>query len=234
MVADEQALSPQQGGADALEMVQVQFARTNRLDADAALHLLGRIVGAAEQAGETGKQGLDLRPEQAAGVEVRQEMMHGQQGMDFLGAEPQAGQLIVRADPLSGLFEAIAAEVAVEPDRRVQAVAHVGQVALERGPGDGETLLQRRTGDAVARAEDLVDLVDSFHVVHREPRRIGSLSHCLAVSPSLVILAQAGNRCKSYAVAGVLHKTLELGPVASAGPGHRHSGALRSGAIWQG
>ena len=166
MVADQQALSPQQGGADALEVVQVQFARTDRLDADAALHLLGRVVGAAEQAGEPGEQGPDLRPEQAAGVEVREEMMHGQQRMDFLGAEPQPGQLIVRADPLSGLLEAVAAQVAVEADRRVQAVAHVGEVALERGPGDAETFQQLLAGDAVARAENLVDLVNPLHVVH--------------------------------------------------------------------
>jgi len=76
--------------------------------------------------------------------------------MDFLGAQPQAGQFLVRADSLSGLLEAVAAQVAVEADRRVQAVA------LERGPGDAEAFLQRRAGDAVARAENLVDLVDSL------------------------------------------------------------------------
>jgi len=110
--------------------------------------------------GETGKQGPDLRPEQAAGREVRQEMMHGQQHMDFLGAETQAGQLILRADPLSGLLEVVAAQAAVEADRRVEPVAHVVEVALELGPREAEAFLQPRAGEAVAGAENLVDLVD--------------------------------------------------------------------------
>ena len=169
MIADQQPFSPQQGGADALELLHVQFAGSDRLDANATLHLLGRIVGAAEQAGETGKQGPDLRPEQAAGVELRPEMMHGQQRMDFLGAEPQAEQLIVRAEPLSGLLEVVAAHVAVEADQRVQPVTNVDEVALQRGPGDAGAFLQLRAGEAVAYAENLVDLVDSFHFVHRQP-----------------------------------------------------------------
>ena len=119
--------------------------------------------------------------------------MHGQQRMDFIGAELQAGQLTVRADPLSGLLEAVAAQVAMDADRRVQAVTHVGQVALEHGPGDAEAFLQPRAGDSVAGAENLVD---SFHVVHGRPRVICGLGHRLDVSPLPGILAQAGRRCK--------------------------------------
>ena len=95
---------------------------------------------------QAGEQGLDLRAEQAAGVEVREEVLHGQQGMDFLGGEPQARQLVLRADPLTGLLEAIAAQVAVEDQRCVQAVAHVGDVAFQGRPGDAEALLKFGTG----------------------------------------------------------------------------------------
>jgi hypothetical protein len=83
--ADDQALPPQERRADGLEVVEVEFAGTDALDADAALQFLGRVVGSTEQAAEAGEQRLDLRPEQAAGVEIREQMLHGQQGVDFLG-----------------------------------------------------------------------------------------------------------------------------------------------------
>ena len=124
----------EQGGANGLEMVEMEFAGADGLDADAALHFLNGVVGGAKQAGEAGEQGLDLRSEQAAGIEVGEQMLHGEQGMDFLGGEPQAWQLILWADPLPGLLEAVAAQVAVEDEGSVQAIPHVGDVALERGP----------------------------------------------------------------------------------------------------
>ena len=169
VVADHQALAAEQGGADRLEMVEMELAGADRLDADAALHFLDRVVGGAEQAGEAGEQGLDLRAEQAAGVEVREEVLHGQQGMDFLGGEPQARQLVLRADPLTGLLEAIATQIAVEDQRRVQAVAHVGDVAFQGRPGDAEALLKFGTGDEGPVAQHLVDLVDAFHAAHIHP-----------------------------------------------------------------
>ena len=166
VVSDDEALAAEQGRADGLEMIEMEFAGADGLDADAALHFLNRVVGGAEQAGEAGEQGLDLRSEQAAGVEVREEVLHGQQGMDFLGGEPQSRQLILRADPLPGLLEAVAAQVSVEDQGRIQAVPHVGDIALERGPGNTEAFLQFLAGYEVPCAENLIDLVDALHAAH--------------------------------------------------------------------
>ena len=82
----------------AWKVVEVELAGADCLDADTALYFLDRIIGGAEQAGEAGEQWLDLRAEQAAGVKVRQEMLHSQQSVDFLGGEPQARQLVLRAN----------------------------------------------------------------------------------------------------------------------------------------
>ena len=73
----------------------------------------------------------------------------------------------MRTDPLSALLEAVAAQAAVENEWGVQAIAHVGEVALERRPGDAETFLQFLAGDRLASAENLVDLVDTFNAAHR-------------------------------------------------------------------
>lgn len=82
------------------------------------------------QAGESGEQRLGSAAERATGVEIRQEVLHGQQRMDFLSGEPQTGQFILWADTLAGLFESVAAQFAVEDQWCIQSVAHVGDIAL--------------------------------------------------------------------------------------------------------
>jgi hypothetical protein len=42
------------------------------------------------KAGDPRHQGLDMGTEQAARVQVGEQVLHGQQGMDFLGGKPQA------------------------------------------------------------------------------------------------------------------------------------------------
>jgi hypothetical protein len=53
-------------------VVEVKFTGANRLDTDAAPDFLDRVLGSAEQARKAGEQGLDLRPKQSPGVEVRE------------------------------------------------------------------------------------------------------------------------------------------------------------------
>jgi hypothetical protein len=60
--------------------------------------------------------------------------------------EPQARQFVLRTDPLSALLEAVAAQAAVENEWAIQTIAHVGEAALERRPGDAETFLQFLAG----------------------------------------------------------------------------------------
>jgi hypothetical protein len=91
-------------------LIKAECESTDRRDANSALHLIGRFVGAADWGGGPHEHGPELRPEQHADVEVRHALPHAQQSMDVLGAEPQARQLILRADHLSRFLEAVAAE----------------------------------------------------------------------------------------------------------------------------
>ena len=91
-------------------MIKTEFESTDRRGATSAQHLIGRIVGATVLGGDTREHERDLPPMLAADVEVRHEHPHAQQSMDILGAEPLAKQIILRADRLSCLLEAVAAE----------------------------------------------------------------------------------------------------------------------------
>jgi hypothetical protein len=48
------------------------------------------MAPAAQQPCDPRHQGLDMGTEQAARVQVGEQVLHGQQGVDFLGGEPQA------------------------------------------------------------------------------------------------------------------------------------------------
>jgi hypothetical protein len=102
VVADDQALSPQEGRADGLEVVEVKFAGADASGCGCGAALPRPGCRQRRAGREAGEQGLDLRPEQSAGVEVREQMLHGQQRVDFLGREPQARQFILRTDRCSG------------------------------------------------------------------------------------------------------------------------------------
>jgi hypothetical protein len=73
---------------------------------------------AAEQAVEARDQRLDVRRQDAAGIEVGQQVLHGQQRMDFARVEPQAGQLVLRAGLGVRGVEAVAAGVRHRGPRR--------------------------------------------------------------------------------------------------------------------
>ena len=107
-----------------------------------------------------------MRAEQAAGVEVGEQVLHGEQRVDLLRREPQPGQFVLRTDALTFPLEAIAAEVAIEHDGRVQPVLHVGEVALQRRPRHAELFLQFGARHGRAAGEQLVDAVDALHGAH--------------------------------------------------------------------
>ena len=171
VVADDQALAAQQRRADGLEMIEVEFARADGLDADAAVHLLGGVVGGAEQPREAREQRLDLRPQQPAGVEVGEQVLHGEQRVDLLGGEPEAREFVLGADALALHLDAVAAQRPVEDDWSVEAILEVIEIPLAGGPRDTEPLLQLVAGDEAAASQDLVDLLDAFECAHGEFRR---------------------------------------------------------------
>jgi len=133
-------------------------------DADALHDLLPRMVAASEDRAQASDERRHLAVEQA-GLQIREQLQRCQQRVDFRCVEPQAGQLVAgtRARPA----EAVAVQPAVVLDRRVEAVAHVVEVALERGARDVERLPQSRERDQLAVLQELVDLEEALEAFHR-------------------------------------------------------------------
>jgi hypothetical protein len=104
VVFDDEALAAQGGGSNGLKVLKLEAACANGLDADAAGNFGGRVVGGAENVAETGEQGPDVWAEQTAGIQVRQQVLHGEQGVDFFGGEPQAGELELRGELVLAVF----------------------------------------------------------------------------------------------------------------------------------
>src|SRR5256886_8636269 len=96
-------------------------------DADALLDVLPRGLAA-----EDGAQALLQRPDvrlEKAGLQLGEERVHAEERVRLASVEPQARQLVARTRARSS--EAVAVRLAVVLDRRVEALAHVLQVAPE-------------------------------------------------------------------------------------------------------
>jgi hypothetical protein len=93
-------------------------------------------------------------------------VLHRQEGMDFLGREPQPWKLVLGANPLSVGLEPVSSEIPVEDDRSVEPVLQIGKVALQRGPRDAKALLKFLPGHKLSVGQQLVDLVDALHATH--------------------------------------------------------------------
>ena len=127
--------------------------RAGGLHADAA-HLLGAGVGAdTEQLVQPLDQRRDVRAEQAARIKVGQQMLHGQQGVDLFGCEPEPRQFVLRADGRGLPVKPPASPFAVEYNRCVHAVAQVRDVALDGGRRGAEFFNQELPRQAAAGIE---------------------------------------------------------------------------------
>src|SRR5690606_17668360 len=103
------------------------------------------------------------RARQHPATAAREQLLGGQQRVQFVGIEPQAGQF--EAPALLGVVAE--AGFAVADHRRHQRVAQEGQVAVDRGAGAFELFAQARHRDRVARGlEDAVQGKDAFVSVH--------------------------------------------------------------------
>lgn len=78
-----------------------------------------------------------MGPDDAALVEVFQELLHSDQSEDLLLGEPKTGQ---GEFGFAGrrLLVSVPAEFRVVDDGRVESVAHIFEIALEGGEGDFE------------------------------------------------------------------------------------------------
>jgi hypothetical protein len=146
-----------------------KFALAEADDQHAAADFLGGVFGAAEQAVEARDQRLDVRREDAAGVEVGQQVLHGQERMDFARVEPQAGQFVLRAAVRVRGVEAVAAAsstMAIPDNGRIEPVAHVFEVALQGGARDFQHGHEIDEGHELAIVDHLVDLVEALSAIH--------------------------------------------------------------------
>lgn len=72
-----QLLAAQQGRADAFEVVELNLALTHAHHQHAAANLLGGVLRRAQQRVESLHQRLDVRRQDAARVQVGEQMLHG-------------------------------------------------------------------------------------------------------------------------------------------------------------
>ncbi len=140
-------------------MFEAETAGADGLDADPAGDLGAGIVGTAQKATEAAEKRLDVRTEQAAAVQVGEQVLHRQEGVDFFRAEPQARQFELGTEIVVVGFEAVAALIAVEDHRGAEGVAQVADIAGQRGAGDTQIVLQVVGGDGVPVAEQAAELV---------------------------------------------------------------------------
>src|SRR5207247_3430748 len=134
-------------------------------DADALLDVLPRRLAA-----EDGAQALLQRGDvglEEAGLQLGEERVHAEERIRLAGVEPQARQLVART--CARLAEAVAVRLAVPFDRRVEALAHVLQVALERRRRNPEGRSQGRKRNRPAVLQELVDLVEALESFHAPP-----------------------------------------------------------------
>ena len=90
------------------------------------------------------------------GLEAVEELHRGEERLRLGGVEPQARQLVARARARSS--EAVAFQLAVVLDGRIEAAAHVLEVAPDARAGHSEHLAEDRKRNDLALLQELVDL----------------------------------------------------------------------------
>ena len=113
-----------------------------------------------------------MAAENAFGIDFAEELVGGQQGVELAFAEPQARQFVpIATAVLAFPAQGVAPQEAVVFDGGTEAVAQVGQVALERGPGDLQLIHHVLEADVSAQADQALDAVEAFGVAHVWPIR---------------------------------------------------------------
>src|SRR2546426_8926236 len=134
-------------------------------DADALLDVLPPGLAA-----EDGAQAIPQRPDvrlEEAGLQLGEERVHAEERVRFAGVEPEAWQLVARTRARSS--EAVAVRLAVVLDRRVEALAHVFEIALHARARHAEHFLEGRERNHLSILQELVDLVEALESFHAPP-----------------------------------------------------------------
>ena len=99
-----------------------------------------------------------------AGLEILEQLLHGEQRVDLLRAEPQPGQLL----QLRLRIEAVAVVLAIPDDRDVQPRAQVLQIALEGGGGDFELVANAACAHHLVTMNELLNLIEALGAIHAQ------------------------------------------------------------------
>lgn len=162
MVVEFHAAAGEQGGGRGAEGQGTAEADADALKGDAAAQLVGFEAARRQLFFDTVPQGLQLEFEQA-GAELLDQLVDGQQGMEFRDVEPQAGEL---EGVVLALVEDIALGLLIETDRRA-VLAQRSDVAFQgcRGVVDqGEEVVQF---DGIASCgENLVEFLETVDLCH--------------------------------------------------------------------
>lgn len=146
-VFDAEAAPFHEGGGDVLEVLRRVVAGGGAQDADAPGDVVGRIGGAFEHAEQALAQRADMFGEQTAGVEGGEKLLHAEQGVDFAGREPDAGEFVA----LDAGINAVGTRVAVADDGNVHAIAPVPDVAVQCGARNAKAVLKINETNAAPR-----------------------------------------------------------------------------------
>src|SRR5581483_4649073 len=154
------------------EVLGVAGAALGLEDADAALDFLPGVVARAEELAQALSQRVDL-PVEHARLQIAEHAQRGKQRQHLGCVEPEARQLVTRPGARRGV--AVAVRLAVVLDRRVEALAHVGEVALDARRRHAELALEHGERHHPALGQQPVDLVEALEAVHRPDKKIGTV-----------------------------------------------------------
>lgn len=161
-VFDAQPSPFHERGCDVLEVLRRVVAGRGAQDADAAGDFVGGIGGAFEHAEQALAQRADVFGKQAAGVEGGEQLLHAEQGVDFAGREPDAGEFVA----FDAVVDAVGAGGSVAENGNVHAFLEVAQIAVQCGARDFKALLQLGKADAAPGKQHAFNDAESFGFGH--------------------------------------------------------------------
>lgn len=98
----------------------------------------------------------------SAGVEGGKQLLHAEQGVDFPGGEPHAGQRVA----FDAAVDAVAAGSTVADDGNAHSVAQIPQIAKHGGARHAEAVLQIGKCNAAARKQQPFDDAETLGLGH--------------------------------------------------------------------
>src|ERR1700741_3322877 len=128
-------------------MLRVAGAALGLEEADALLDFRRRVVARAEDGAQALAQRLGL-PVEHAGLELAEHAQRREERQHLRSVEPETRQFVARAG--ARLAKTVAVRLAVVVDRRIEAVAHIGEIALDASGRHAQLFLEIDEGDGPA------------------------------------------------------------------------------------